>query len=175
MNLNEDISKVDIHISDEHNNKITNLIQSYDQLFNRWLYVLSENFNVILYGIGSKKTVLQRFQMDKVQNMPCIVVNGFFPSLTVKNILETIVVDLLENSHVPSNMGDAVNLIGSQLSECSVNLFLIVHNIDGVMLRSSKAQSVLANLARLQNVRLIATIDHINAPLCKYFKYWLYL
>ena len=167
MNLNENITEVD-EISSEHKNKITDLIQTHDQLFNRWLYVLSENFNVILYGIGSKKTVLQRFQMEKVQNMPCIVVKGFFPSLTVKNILETIVVDLLENTQVPSNIGDVVNLIDSQLSECGVDLFLIVHNIDGIMLRSSKAQSVLANLAQLKNVHLIATIDHINAPLCEY-------
>ncbi|CAH0729378.1 unnamed protein product, partial [Brenthis ino] len=165
LNLNNNIKDVDIHMSNEHKDKITDLIQSYDQLFNRWLYVLSENFNVILYGIGSKKTVLQRFQMEKIQNMPCIVVNGFFPSLTVKNILETIVIDLLENTHVSSNIGDVVSLIDSQLIEYSVELFLIVHNIDGIMLRSSKAQSVLANLARLKNIHLIATIDHINAPL----------
>uniref|UniRef100_S4NYE7 Origin recognition complex subunit 2 n=1 Tax=Pararge aegeria TaxID=116150 RepID=S4NYE7_9NEOP len=165
MNLDENVREADIHMSTEHQNRITDLTETYDQLFDRWIYVLSENFNVILYGIGSKRQVLQRFQSKKLHDMPCIVVNGFFPSLTMKNVLETIVVDLLENTHVPSNIGDAVNLIEAQLDECGVHLFVIVHNIDGVMLRSFKAQSMLASLAQLRNVHLIATIDHINAPL----------
>lgn len=157
-----------IQMSAEHKNKVVVLNQSYEQLFNRWLYVLSENFNIILYGIGSKRAILHQFQMQKLQDFPCIVVNGFFPSLTIKNILETIVVDLLENSHVPSNLGDVVNLIDTQLTENDVDIFLIVHNIDGTMLRNAKAQATLSSLSQIKNVHTIATIDHINAPLCKY-------
>lgn len=129
---------------------------------------MSENFNIILYGIGSKRSLLQQFQKQKLKEFPCIVVNGFFPSLTIKSILETIVIDLLENSSVPSNIGDIVNLIDTQLTENQMDLFLIVHNIDGTMLRNSKAQSTLASLSQIKNVHTIATIDHINAPLCKY-------
>ncbi|CAK1598712.1 unnamed protein product [Parnassius mnemosyne] len=164
MNLNDE-KDAETYVSDEHKNKIVDLLQSYEQLFNRWLYVLSENFNIILYGIGSKRSVLHQFQVQKLKDLPCIVVNGFFPSLTVKSILEAIVIDLLENTRVPSNVGDTVNLIDSQLSENGVDLFLIIHNIDGAMLRNAKAQSVLASLSRLRNVHTIATIDHINAPL----------
>nr|XP_026496876.1 origin recognition complex subunit 2 [Vanessa tameamea] len=165
MNINENMKEVAAHMSELHRDKVGDLVQTYDQLFDKWLYVLSENFNVILYGIGSKRAVLQRFQTEKFQDTPCIVVNGFFPSLTIKNILETVVIDFLENTHVPSNIGDVVSLIEAQLDELGVDLFLIVHNIDGNMLRNSKAQSVLASLAQLKNVHLIATIDHINAPL----------
>ncbi|XP_045765980.1 origin recognition complex subunit 2 [Maniola jurtina] len=164
LNLNENAKEADIHMSKEHQQSVINLTKSYDQLFDRWLYVLSENFNVVLYGIGSKRQVLQRFQAEKLKDMPCIVVNGFFPSLTMKNVLEKIVVDLLENTHVPSNIGDAVNLIEAQLEDCGAHLFVIVHNLDGVMLRPEKAQSMFANLAQLRNVHLIATIDHIRAP-----------
>lgn len=157
----------DIQISIEHKKCIKDLNHTYTQLFNKWLYVLSENFNIILYGIGSKRSVLQQFQKHKLQDFPCIVVNGFFPSLTIKSILETIVVDLLDNSHVPSNVGDVVNLIDTQLRENGMDLFLIVHNIDGTMLRNAKAQSTLASISQISNVHTIATIDHINAPLCK--------
>ncbi|XP_047528677.1 origin recognition complex subunit 2 [Vanessa atalanta] len=165
MNINENMKEVAAYMSERHRDKVGDLVQTYDQLFDKWVYVLSENFNVILYGIGSKRAVLQRFQTEKLQDTPCIVVNGFFPSLTIKNILETVVIDFLENTHVPSNIGDVVSLIEAQLDELGVDLFLIVHNIDGNMLRNSKAQSVLASLAQLKNVHLIATIDHINAPL----------
>ena len=47
-------------------------------------------------------------------------------------------------------------------------LFLIIHNIDGVMLRGSKVQSVLSSLAQISAIHIIASIDHINAPLSKY-------
>ncbi|KPJ18910.1 Origin recognition complex subunit 2 [Papilio machaon] len=163
MNLNDENET--IYISKEHEHKITDLVQSYENLFDRWDYVLSENFNVILYGVGSKRGVLQQFQAQNLNDQPCIVINGFFPSLTIRSILESIVIDLLENSRVPSNVGDTIDLIGSQLSENNVDLFLIVHNIDGDMLRNSKSQAVLASLAQLKNVHMIATIDHINAPL----------
>ncbi|KAL0832706.1 hypothetical protein ABMA28_000889 [Loxostege sticticalis] len=165
-NLNlDDMGGKDIQMSAEHKNRIIELNQSYEQLFNRWLYVLSENFNIILYGIGSKRAILQQFQMQKLQDFPCIVVNGFFPSLTIKSILETIVVDLLENTHVPSNLGDVINLIDTQLNDNDVEIFLIVHNIDGVMLRNAKAQATLSSLSQIKNIHTIATIDHINAPL----------
>ncbi|KAF9806828.1 hypothetical protein SFRURICE_015921 [Spodoptera frugiperda] len=165
-NLNIDENNVDdIQISAEHKGIIKELNHSYTQLFNKWLYVLSENFNIILYGVGSKRSVLQQFQKQKLKDFPCIVVNGFFPSLTIKSILETIVIDLLENTNVPSNVGDVVNLIDTQLKENGVDLFLIIHNIDGTMLRNAKAQSTLASISQIRNVHTIATIDHINAPL----------
>lgn len=159
---------MDVYISKEHQHRIKDLLQSYNELFDKWLYILGENFNIILYGIGSKREVLHKFQMEKLKNVPCIVINGFFPSLMIKNVLEAIVVDLLGNSQVPSNLNDVVNLIDSQLKESETDLFLIIHNIDGTMLRNSKAQSILASISQLKNIHTIATIDHINAPLCEY-------
>ncbi|XP_059052767.1 origin recognition complex subunit 2 [Achroia grisella] len=164
LNLNESLGDYTV-ISDEHKRKIMELNKSYEQLFHKWLYVLSENFNIILYGIGSKCSILHQFQIQKLQDFPCIVINGFFPGLTIKNILETIVIDLLGNTHVPSNIGDIVKLISVQLEENDTDLFLIIHNIDGTMLRNSKAQTMLSNISQIKNVHTIATIDHINAPL----------
>lgn len=155
------------HLSNEHKNKIAELNDSYHHLFDRWLYVLSQNFNIILYGIGSKRLILQHFQNDKLKKMPCIVVNGFFPSLSIKNILDTIVIGLLENTQVPSNVSEVSTLISTQLIENDLDLFLIIHNIDGVMLRNAKVQATLASLSQINNIHVIATIDHINAPLRK--------
>ncbi|KAJ2952308.1 hypothetical protein O0L34_g4592 [Tuta absoluta] len=164
INLN-DLDDADSHISEEHRTKIAELNQSYEHLFDKWLYVLNENFNIVLYGIGSKRTVLQQFQAEKLQDFPCIVVNGFFPSLTMKSILEAIIIDLLDHSNVPTNIGDIVALIDSELTKRNIELFLIVHNIDGSMLRNAKSQAMLASISQIQNVHTIASIDHINAPL----------
>lgn len=45
------------------------------------------------------------------------------------------------------------------------HLYLIMHNIDGPMLRGEKNQQALGQLASIPNMHLLASIDHINAPL----------
>ena len=46
-----------------------------------------------------------------------------------------------------------------------LHIYLLIHNIDGSMLRGEKTQSALGHLASLPNMHLVASIDHINAPL----------
>ena len=49
-----------------------------------------------------------------------------------------------------------------------MELFLVIHNIDGATLRNEKSQAALAMLAQSPLVHLIASIDHINAPLSQF-------
>lgn len=44
-------------------------------------------------------------------------------------------------------------------------VFLIVHNIDGATLRVEKAQTALSLLSLCPHIHILASIDHINAPL----------
>jgi len=44
-------------------------------------------------------------------------------------------------------------------------LYIVLHNIDGAQLRSPEAQAVLGELASMPRVHLIASVDHVNAPL----------
>lgn len=46
-------------------------------------------------------------------------------------------------------------------------IYLLIHNIDGGMLRSNKAQDILSRLANIANIHVLASVDHINAPLSK--------
>lgn len=46
----------------------------------------SEGFSIFLYGMGSKKQLLSQFQQEYLSDFDHIVVNGFFPSLTLKNV-----------------------------------------------------------------------------------------
>lgn len=50
-----------------------------------------------------------------------------------------------------------------------LHVYLLIHNIDGLMLRGEKTQSALGLLASLPNLHLVASIDHINAPLGECF------
>lgn len=51
------------------------------------------------------------------------------------------------------------------LTEPDLQVYLLIHNIDGPMLRGEKTQSALGQLASLPNLHLVASLDHINAPL----------
>lgn len=61
-------------------------------------------------------------------------------------------------------------------------LFIIIHNLDGPMLRGEKTQAAMSQLATAPKIHLLASIDHINAPLGKtcvlmfsFIHIWLYI
>lgn len=56
-------------------------------------------------------------------------------------------------------------LIKHVLTGPDLHVYLLIHNIDGPMLRGEKIQSALGQLASLPNLHLVASLDHINAPL----------
>jgi origin recognition complex subunit 2 len=155
-------------LSKEHETAVKELNEEYKNNFGKWLTLFDEGYTVLLHGLGSKRNLLQAFHKEKLADQHVIVINGFFPSLTFKDILDSIAVDILELSASGANPHEIINAIEAEMSEIpTFHLFLIVHNIDGTMLRNDKAQSVLSRLAGLKNVHMIASIDHINAPLCK--------
>lgn len=96
-----------------------------------------------------------------------LVVNGFFPAVTVKNILNSITEELLGHDGVFATAEHQVNFIANSLfkSDIGGELYLLINNIDGSTLRNEKSQSVLCKLAQMSSVHMFATIDHINAPL----------
>ncbi|VEN37837.1 unnamed protein product [Callosobruchus maculatus] len=153
-------------LSKEHKKSIEQLTKINESYFKKWLFLLNENFNILLYGLGSKRNIIKKFHMEYLKNMPVIVVNGFFPALTIKNILDSIIIDLLKINESPSNPLDACNLIIDEfLSMPETHLYLLIHNIEGDLLRNNKSQNALAMLASIRNIHLLASIDHINAPL----------
>lgn len=142
--------------------------QDYRQNFSKWLFTMNEGFNIMLHGLGSKRNLLQQFHQDVLSDQTVLVVNGFFPSLTIKDVLDSISVDILEMSVVSRNHHEVVDAIEETLNGSpDTHIFLIVHNIDGAMLRNDRSQLVLSRLAKMDQIHLIASMDHINAPLCK--------
>jgi len=55
----------------------------------------------------------------------------------------------------------------SFLLDSSLELFLLIHNLDSQMLRGDKSQQIIGQLSSLRNIYLIASIDHLNAPLSR--------
>ena len=52
-------------------------------------------------------------------------------------------------------------------------LCLLIHNIDGANLRSHKVQEIFSLLATINGIHIVASIDHILAPLSECFEFCL--
>ena len=60
-------------------------------------------------------------------------------------------------------------LDGPQVEGDECFICVVIHNIDGPGLRDSDTQQYLARIAACSHIRVVASIDHVNAPLCKYY------
>ncbi|XP_033344218.1 origin recognition complex subunit 2 isoform X2 [Bombus vosnesenskii] len=127
------------HVSLQHKKNIYSVTSNYSTLFPMWYFIMEQGYTVLLYGLGSKRCLINDFYKS-ISYHPSLVVNGFFPSLTMKDILDGIIIDLLE-LNCPSNTTECIDLIEKTLRKNPKDrLYLLIHNID-------------------------ASVDHINAPL----------
>ena len=62
---------------------------NYDPLAVVSLY-FSNGFNILLYGLGSKRNLIEDFRTTMLKDFSHVVVNGYFPSLTVKHVSITL-------------------------------------------------------------------------------------
>jgi len=146
----------------KYDHEIRELMRDHFVQFPRWMSLLHRGYSIVCYGLGSKKSLLHNFHEEYLLEKDTVVVNGFFPSLTIKQILSTISEDILEIDGTFTSTSEHIDEITANLTS---DLYLLVHNIDGPMLRSSKVQTALASLVSHPRVHLICSIDHINAPL----------
>lgn len=49
-------------------------------------FIYSNGFNILLYGFGSKRKLIEQFRHTVLPGFSHLVINGYFPSLTVKHV-----------------------------------------------------------------------------------------
>ncbi|EFN85898.1 origin recognition complex subunit 2 [Harpegnathos saltator] len=153
------------YVSTTHRKRIHLLVENYRLFFPMWHFIIEQGYSLLLHGLGSKRNLINNFHHDVLNDHPTLIINGFFPSLAIKDILNEIITEILELD-CPSSPNDCLELIEKVLTaNPDDRLYLLIHNIDGIMLRSSKVQNILTSLAAIQNIRILASVDHINAPL----------
>ncbi|NXC28593.1 ORC2 protein, partial [Campylorhamphus procurvoides] len=146
--------------------EIKELNQQHESMFSKWLLQLHLGFNIVLYGLGSKRDLLEKFRTSLLQDSVHLVVNGYFPSITVRSILNSITEEVLDHTGTFRSPLDQLEFITKRFKEdSSLELYVIIHSLDSQMLRGERSQQILAQLSSLPSVYLIASIDHINAPL----------
>ncbi|XP_023786583.1 origin recognition complex subunit 2 [Cyanistes caeruleus] len=146
--------------------EIRDLNQQHETLFSKWMLQLHLGFNIVLYGLGSKRDLLEKFRTSLLQDSVHLVVNGYFPSITVRSILNSITEEVLDHIGTFRSPLDQLEFISKRFKEdSSLELYVLIHNLDSQMLRGERSQQILAQLSSLPSIYLIASIDHINAPL----------
>ena len=157
------LSSVDKSIKNGHRAELTSLYHLHRRKFPQWRFELDHGFNLLFYGAGSKKTVLNDFQENYLQDFPCLVIKGDSETLTLNAILDGITQILQKQTTGRSYLKRTENIL-SMLS-CSSKvprIALIIHNIDGEVLTTDTCQTVLTTLAKHEKICIIATSDHVN-------------
>ncbi|KAF8651619.1 hypothetical protein AX16_004660 [Volvariella volvacea WC 439] len=149
---------------------------SISKLFSRFVLELEEGFNILCYGFGSKRRVLNDFATRFCSKRGYVVViNGFQADLGIKEVLTAIenvpgIKDLELGVNNVEGQAKRIYEFFSRNSDDTGNrrkphLYLVIHNIDAPPLRHPKARACLGLLALHPSIHIIASIDHLNAPL----------
>ncbi|KAK7707305.1 Origin recognition complex subunit 2 [Botryosphaeria dothidea] len=157
--------------TDPHKEDMEYLHSLHSRSFDQWVYELENGFNICLYGFGSKRKLVEDFAtyLYHHQKSPRIVmVNGYNPTLTTKDILTTILTSLLPSSvKLPATPPLLYALLLTTLSTKPPPnpVTLITHSLDGPSLRRAATQTLLAQLSALPHIALLATADTPAFPL----------
>lgn len=72
----------------------------YSMINHHYYYFCREGYSVLLYGLGSKRHVIQTLHQEVLQDCNVLLVNGFFPGVLIKNVCEkllTLPMDCLQH------------------------------------------------------------------------------
>ncbi|BAT82681.1 hypothetical protein VIGAN_03273200 [Vigna angularis var. angularis] len=168
-------------IQPKHGDDIALLLDSYKTMYPEWLLALRCGFGLLMYGFGSKKTLIEDFALTALTEYSVVVINGYLQSINLKQAMIALAEVLwdqmktkrrvsyreLPKSQLNSQSMEELLTFLDQAEIDDVDFFVcvVIHNIDGPGLRDSETQQYLARLAACARIRIVATIDHVNAPL----------
>ena len=147
------------------------LLEEYQSRFQYWLTQISNGFNILLCGVGSKRSLLESFCKQVLSKSCHLVVKGYFPGLSIKQVLSQISEEiLLHSGSFKSDVEHALFILDSldvkkHKTGKAQEIFLVIHNIDGASLRDENSQNCLSILAQSSSIHILASMDHINAVL----------
>uniref|UniRef100_A0A915CKE6 Origin recognition complex subunit 2 n=1 Tax=Parascaris univalens TaxID=6257 RepID=A0A915CKE6_PARUN len=134
------------------------------ELFPMWLDYLSVGFNLLLYGIGSKRAIVQLFCEEALSEYTHLVVDAFHPAVSTRTILQCLETKLNIKSRVKcANTIEWARDIASTIEKRNEDIILVINNIDGPGMRDSSQQYALMKLAKCSRIHIVASFDHFNA------------
>ncbi|WJX09434.1 Origin recognition complex subunit 2 [Trifolium repens] len=173
----QELREASLQIQPKHENEIAVIIDSYTSMYAEWLLSLRCGFALLMYGFGSKKALIEDFASKTLTEYSVVVINGYLQAINLKQVLIALAELLCDqvkakrkvSGRQPFNTQSMEDLL-TFLYEAEVEdndsfVCVVIHNIDGPGLRDSETQQYLARLASCTHIRIVASIDHVNAPL----------
>uniref|UniRef100_A0A0N5AXP0 Origin recognition complex subunit 2 n=1 Tax=Syphacia muris TaxID=451379 RepID=A0A0N5AXP0_9BILA len=132
--------------------------------FKSWFQYLSAGFNILVYGVGSKKTLLHAF-CDYVEQYNYVEADAYYSTVTTRTILQKIEsVFSLKLSYIDHSIIHIAKVVAIELEKNGEDVILVINNIDGEGLREISQQIALTELAKCRFIHIVASFDHFNAP-----------
>jgi origin recognition complex subunit 2 len=147
--------------------------------------LLSSQNNLIFFGHGSKREMLEEFMTTTLQpEGHCISINGLFPGLKIRDVLLEIAIAFPEVDQCPVPDGllrgidklahkiyayflpsSTLPATSPQFATSSKPLFLLLHNIDGPGMRNERSLEILSLLASSPRIYVVTSFDHVHTPI----------
>ncbi|VDM39230.1 unnamed protein product [Toxocara canis] len=157
-----------LQMADEHLPKeVKEKNEALNECFHMWLVYLSAGFNLLLYGIGSKRAILRSFCEKALSEYTHLIVDAFHSTVTTRVILQACLetnLNLKNRSKSGTTLEWASN-VAAAIEKRNEDVVLVINNIDGPDMRESAQQLALMELARCRRLHIVASFDHFNAPL----------
>ncbi|PAV63385.1 hypothetical protein WR25_06321 isoform B [Diploscapter pachys] len=159
-----DLQSLREFLATKENSKVhKKTLEDYTRLFPKWTVFLAKKFNLLLYGIGSKREILAQFY-DYLSKYSAMQIDGSHPNANANALLTSINEFMkLKNPCNRRSLPDWAASIVRHIDSSHKQLLLFVHNIDAENFRSEVCQSVFSALGSKNAVRIIASVNHINA------------
>lgn len=129
--------------------------------FEFWTEALLQNLNILLFGAGSKLSIVDGFQEYLIgKSLNVIRVHAFNPVITLRKVLNEIL-DFLgceENGY--GNIDRLLTKVLDGLDETDNKIFLLIDNIDSKPFIEAETQTILSRLSTHPNLYLLATLDN---------------
>ena len=162
----------------------------YQQQFHEWSFALATSQSILLYGLGSKISILTSFGQHVAQEGDVMSLNGYDPNIDMNAFLDCIDNIFCDGNEYQRSITQPARDQNNWLTRRATTiakriattrsrpLFLLIHNIDGVGLRNVFAQEALAILTANSNnkdgspmIRIAASVDNVNASMVLWSPY----
>jgi hypothetical protein len=141
--------------------------------FDRWKFLLYTNHALILYGNGSKRTIVNTFCDNELQSDGGILqVDAIDVNVSAASIIALLANLFRCRDFESSSATRSFSLIaqadqvGKQIHSCCQEghdaVFLVIYNLECILQRHPSDWKVIEKLA--EHVRLLATVDDVDAP-----------
>ena len=149
-------------------------LQSVEK-FQEMKYFLDCGFNLLVYGIGSKRNLLNSFMTNQLDGQPCLVINGFHSATSIKSITSQMikfVKDQIINIKCGNSANDQIEEIKRAFDIAEARndndfhkYYVLIHSMDMGQLKNEEWQNMISELAQCRKIGFIISMDHIKSSI----------